>query len=580
MNTQIQHLFASARGLGSVSSISASYAKVNLSKAGLPSASSFGGARYGLGEVSEFVLIEGESAAVFGRITEVRLPEKERLAVEDEAGVGVEVHAIGFVQLLATISLKSMHVIPGIEVYPRLGDRVYSAPHSFIAKIPELMSLKDDEEHRNSAVTLKIGHIKNAPETTINITPEKLFGRHCAVLGATGGGKSYTVSRLLEESRKHQCKLILLDATGEYRGLAGDVEHYHLGNPFKKAPGSKLASVPPTCFQEQDFIALFEPSGKVQGPKLRAAIRSLKMTAIDSSLANSQGVLEKINKAKAPIAAHELTHAKALEDPKTPFDPSCLVEQLRQECVFPSANYGKDPTRWGDHSESDYNYCLSLITRISGILSSSALAPVFQTTGNELTKVMDSFVSDQNANRLLRICLSGILTDFNAREVIANSIARYLLVLARNGAFRGRPTVVFLDEAHAFIGKSMGSEDFKTRLDAFEIIAKEGRKYGLNICLATQRPRDVPEGVISQMGTLLVHRLSNDKDREMVERACGDIDRSASSFLPNLQPGEVALIGVDFPIPMTIQIAMPTTRPKSDGADYQKYWSKPSEPAE
>jgi DNA helicase HerA-like ATPase len=118
----------------------------------------------------------------------------------------------------------------------------------------------------------------------------------------------------------------------------------------------------------------------------------------------------------------------------------------------------------------------------------------------------------------------------------------------------------------------MGSDDFKTKLDAFEIIAKEGRKYGLNLCLATQRPRDIPEGVISQMGTLLVHRLTNDKDREMVERACGEIDRSASSFLPNLQPGEVALLGVDFPIPMTIQISMPTTKPLSDGANFQKHW--------
>jgi uncharacterized protein len=238
---------------------------VNLSKAGLPSGSSFGGGRYGLGEVSEFVLIEGESAAIFGRITEVRLPERERLAVEDEAGVGVEVHAIGFVQLLATVSLKSMRVIPGIEAYPRLGDKVYSAPHSFIAKIPELMTLKEHEEYKIPAVSLQIGHIKNAPENTINITPEKLFGRHCAVLGATGGGKSYTVSRLIEESRKHQCKLILLDATGEYRGLTGDVEHFHLGNPFKKAPGSKIASVPPTCFQEQDFIALFGSSAKSVG---------------------------------------------------------------------------------------------------------------------------------------------------------------------------------------------------------------------------------------------------------------------------------------------------------------------------
>jgi uncharacterized protein len=74
------------------------------------------------------------------------------------------------------------------------------------------------------------------------------------------------------------------------------------------------------------------------------------------------------------------------------------------------------------------------------------------------------------------------------------------------------------------------------------------------------------------MGTLVVHRLTNDKDREVVERACGEIDRAASAFLPNLQPGEAAIIGADFPIPMTIQVTPPTARPYSDGPAFQKHW--------
>jgi DNA helicase HerA-like ATPase len=88
-----------------------------------------------------------------------------------------------------------------------------------------------------------------------------------------------------------------------------------------------------------------------------------------------------------------------------------------------------------------------------------------------------------------------------------------------------------VDEAHNFLGRHIGTEDYQTRLDAFELIAKEGRKYGLNICLASQRPRDITDGVLSQMGTLIVHRLTNDRDRDVVERACGEIDRAASAFV-------------------------------------------------
>jgi DNA helicase HerA-like ATPase len=63
---------------------------------------------------------------------------------------------------------------------------------------------------------------------------------------------------------------------------------------------------------------------------------------------------------------------------------------------------------------------------------------------------------------------------------------------------------------------------------------------------------------------MIVHRLTNDKDREVVERACGEIDKSASAFLPNLRPGQAAIIGTDFPIPLTIQINKPTIRSKSE----------------
>ena len=75
------------------------------------------------------------------------------------------------------------------------------------------------------------------------------------------------------------------------------------------------------------------------------------------------------------------------------------------------------------------------------------------------------------------------------------------------------------------------------------------------------------------MGTLIVHRLTNDKDREVVEKASGDIDKSAAAFLPTLMPGQAAIIGVDFPIPLTVQIHKPSNEPDSKGPNYQDLWS-------
>jgi hypothetical protein len=128
-----------------------------------------------------------------------------------------------------------------------------------------------------------------------------------------------------------------------------------------------------------------------------------------------------------------------------------------------------------------------------------------------------------------------------------------------------------------FLNRHLGDEDFKQPLDAFEKIAKEGRKFWLNLVLATQQPRDIPPGILSQMGTLVVHRLINEADRKVVEMACGQLDAAAAKFLPSLGPGEAAIIGVDFPIPLTIQIEQPTKnlRPTSAGPQFTK-WLQPN----
>ncbi|MEW6156557.1 MAG: ATP-binding protein [Verrucomicrobiota bacterium] len=558
--------------IGVLSSVSAQSVRFNLNAANSPSGAHFLGGRYGKGEVGEFVLIEGQINLLLGRVVEIHLPESERRLIDTPRLNVIDLDAVGTIQLLGSVAMDSLRVTAGVESYPRLGDRVYAAPHNFVADLPSLMEPEGSQETR---VFLKLGSIDVALESAVSIRPEKLFGRHCAILGTTGGGKSWTTARIIEECLNHKAKLILLDATGEYRGFSGkSISHVHLGNPVEKATNSQPHSLRPTSFIETDFIALFEPAGKVQGPKMRAAIRSLRLAKLVPNVA-VHGIIKKIDQPKAPVIAAEQQAGVAdkLDDPRQEFDVAKLVAQIEQECVWPDGKNWKtgekDHSRWGGEA-GDFSHCLSLVSRINAVLTSHSFECVFKSTEPSLVKTIADFLP--NDKRLLRICLSGVSYEFKAREVVANVIGRHLLNLARAGTFKNVPVVVLVDEAHNFLGRQIGGEDAVARLDAFELIAKEGRKYGLNICLATQRPRDITEGVLSQIGTLVVHRLTNDRDREVVERACGEIDRSASSFLPNLKPGEAAIIGADFPIPLTIQIFRPEARPKSDGPNYQNHW--------
>lgn len=559
--------------LGVASSITARMVGVNLSEAGQPSGSHYSGGRYGRGEVGELVLIEGQQSILLGRITEVRLREEERRSIRKDYVGSPDLDALGLIQLLACIQMDDLRVIAGVDAYPRLGDRIYAAPHRFVALLPQLMESPDEDDH---SVTLALGFVGSSPDSVVAIRPERLFGRHCAILGATGGGKSWSTARIVEECLRHEAKLILIDATGEYRNFNDPkITHCHLGSPVDVGVGSIDCSLPPTCFTESDFIALFEPAGKVQGPKLRAAIRSLRLAKLRPNLATN-GYILKFNQVKKPIedAEGEPEMAARLDDPSQPFNVKLLAVQIEQECAWPDGgtSYNKDPTKWGVVS-GDYSHCLSLVGRINGVITSPAFKCVFESGAKPslMDKISEHLVND---SKLLRICMSGVAYEYRAREIITNTIGRFLLGGARLGKMQAKPLVLMLDEAHNFIGRTLGTEDYATRLDAFELIAKEGRKYGLNICLVSQRPRDITEGVLSQMGALVVHRLTNDQDRAVIERACSEIDRAASGFLPSLRPGEAAIIGADFPIPLTIKFREPNTKPKSDGPNFQAKWRK------
>lgn len=557
--------------VGVVSSIYSQAVRANLIYVGEISGTYMNGDRYGIGEVGEILLIEGQQSIILGRLIEVKVPEYERGDISNESIHNKKIDAIGIIQLLGTIDPSNLRIDSGIKAYPRLGDIIYSAPLEFISLIPELIN-KGIKDNNDEKIGIVLGHIAGGESSIVTVEPDKLFGRHCAILGATGGGKSWTTAKLIEECSNYEnSKTIIIDATSEYRSFASEYcSHFHLGDPINKYESSLEFRIPPTDFIESDFIAMFDPSGKVQGPKLKEAIKSLRLVSIDPTIATN-GILRKIKQPKADYrrAMNTGDNSKLVDDPSQPFDVTKLIQQIVQEC-----NYDNGDDSWGNAATQDLSYCSSLLTRIQAVTYSSSLKSVFH--GDEKVLKLGDILNDFliSNKRVLRLCLSDISYEFFAREILANVIGRKLLTLARCETFRTQPLLVIVDEAHNFLGKRVGSEDHSIKLDAFEMIAKEGRKYGLNICLTTQRPRDITEGVLSQIGTLLVHRLTNDRDREVVERACGEIDKSAASFLPSLKQGEIALVGVDFPIPMTIQIGKPIYPPISDSPGYGNIWKR------
>ena len=136
---QYTSLFAEELFVGAVFAVEANDVRVNLQAADGSSGLHFMGHRYGRGEVGEFVVIESQTSVLLGRVLETRIPEKERGRLRMVRNGSDALDVVGIVRLLASASYDKLKVTPGVNSYPRLGDRVYSAPHEFIADLPILM---------------------------------------------------------------------------------------------------------------------------------------------------------------------------------------------------------------------------------------------------------------------------------------------------------------------------------------------------------------------------------------------------------------------------------------------------------
>lgn len=522
--------------------------------------------RLARGAVGDFVFIDCEHIKLLGRIIEVRIPDGERLTVEPALGSPPDPHPIGKIQLLATVEQGAQRLQRGVKVHPRIGDGVYLAAGGLFAELVANTTNKPGD------ATLELGTLDAAGGVVIKVSAEKIFGRHCGVFGATGGGKSWTIATLLNQVKEAGGRAILFDPTGEFADVPAISKHY----TFNEGEGTaEVVHFPYQGMTEDDLFLLCRPSGQSQGPKLREAIKSLKLVnaAAGGAIAGvtiQNGRVEKRLRARRPfyVAADQLK--QSINSPFCTFDIANLPEQVVNECIWSTDR--NNAANWGDTEQNSLSHCETLVFRLRTLISAVELTCLFGTAGKSLIKVLSDFLAS-DSDDIIRISFKNVRFEYHTREILLNVIGRHLLDRARNSEFRNKPMVVFLDEAHQFLGRTIGDEFASVRLDAFGLIAKEGRKYGLACTLATQRPRDVPADVLSQLGTLIVHRLTNDIDRETVERACGDLDRDAAMFIPVLSPGEAILIGPDVPAPVPLLVHPPAKPPDSSGPPFGKFWA-------
>lgn len=572
--------------IGYINQVTPQYVKVHFPSSVLMKSFTFYGEELKGGLVGNYVVIEGEKYGFLGKILELSLPEKERLELSEKSFNTKEFHPTGKIEILLSFELfEPSNIDKGLNSLPMIGAKVFICSSQFIKGYFKGFGVK--KEHRDTAPVIKLGHLTYDKTTIVELSQQAIFGRHCAIVGTTGGGKSYTVSKLLEGMIENKNKAIIIDPTGEYSNF--DIYTEIACKPLIL---SNDAFFHYSNLTVSDLFVLLRPSGQVQSPKLMEAIKSLKILRIlEKNIDNdfitkpdentysikitdilreeikvSNNTILKAGQLMRPFNRVYSKFITQIEGLNSDFNIESLSFQLVKECIndVDFNNHNK----WGGINNNHATNCISLILRVNNLINNPEFNKVFgfEKQKNDASELINGINEFINGNlKILRIGFEQVSFDFQAREILANAVGKFLLELARNKKFKQNPIVLFVDEAHQFLNKKVKDEYFETtELSSFDSIAKECRKYGLFLCIATQMPRDIPNGTLSQIGTFIAHRLINHQDKEAIANACSSANRDTLAFLPVLGSGEAILMGVDFPMPVMLKVDLPQIKPNSD----------------
>ena len=158
-------------------------------------------------------------------------------------------------------------------------------------------------------------------------------------------------------------------------------------------------------------------------------------------------------------------------------------------------------------------------------------------------------------------------------RIIFDFAFHYSKIKHSTGLVNDIPFMLVCEEAHNYIPKNGGAE-YAASKHSIERIAKEGRKYGLNLMVVSQRPSEVSETIFSQCNNFIVLKLTNVNDQSCIKNLLPDNNASLVDVLPTLAAGECLVVGDAVPLPAVVKMDMPNPVPNSSNVNVYDEWNK------
>ena len=569
--------------IGYVKSVNGSRISVKLSDDFKSSMPIVDGVVYRIGQIGSFVRIPLGYAHLYGIITQAGAE-----AIPDKIKESYDINTSNIASRWLTVVLVGERIgnrfERGVIQYPAPDDEVH------LVTIDDLRIIYSEVKKESSII---VGHISASESLPAHLDLDKLVARHSAIVGSTGSGKSNSVSIILEaiasNTKFKSSRILLIDPHGEYNDTLKKYskvfkinadkakDENELQIPFWALPFNELFNIFPGTLKENalDHIRLEIQKRKVDSSKFLTKVPDELSITSDSPIPFS------IKKLWHDLDYFEKTVFDKVEISKGQFEfqPIAALDEGDPDNLLPSKHSSPAP---GGGSPFLNKGAFGILSYLNGIrnrllderykflMSTKDYAPDIN---GKITKDINNLLVDwlDHEKPITILDLSGIPPE------IMVSISGTLIKIIYDALFWGQelnvggrkqPLFIALEEAHNYL--KAGADSIASR--TVQAIAKEGRKYGIGLLLISQRPSELDETVLSQLGTLMALRMTNSKDRGHVGSAIQDDLNDLVTLLPSLRTGEGLVMGEAVKIPARVKFDKIAFAPKSSDPLVSERW--------
>ncbi len=418
----------------------------------------------------------------------------------------------------------------GVSIYPSLGQSIYVTTSVDLARIyacPKSSNVRIGTLHQDSSL----------PAYALT---DDLLGKHMSILGTTGSGKSCSVALILRSvlAAHPNGHVVLLDPHSEYASAFEDMAE--IASP-------ETLQLPYWLLNSEEVVEVWCTS---EGPARDTEAAILKEAILAAKRAYFTGESEDTDflTVDTPVPYRLGTLLQIIDEAMGQLDkPENSAPYLRVK--------GRIEALRADRRFGFMFSGLSVRDNMGEVLSRILRMPV----GGKPITVVD---------------LSGVPSEII--DVVVSMMCRLIFDFALwSDRAESIPVLVVCEEAHRYIPRDPDL-GFKPTRKAISRIAKEGRKYGVSLCLVSQRPSELSETILSQCNTLFALRMSNVKDQEFVQRALPDSAAGLLNSLPALRTQEAVVVGEGVTLPMRIRFDDLTEDqlPRSATARFSTAWAE------